>query len=511
MSNADPTLPSSPFFARSKLYFRQGVEKGRALIRSPLFIFLITLLILGGFNLIFYGEIILEGNGFGYEEGAEFKELVLNFPERIGSHQVLKYYVQRAVPSFVLHYSFQILGIAKPSDRDIINGFRAYNLALLILAVVIWQKITEEMKLSPLGRWAAYIGLFVNVFVLKLYFYRPVFTDQTAFVLGVLLLYFYLKRQWLGFWITVIVGSFTWQTMIYYGIVLFLFSKPTPEREKPFLFSHLRLDVVLTGIAVVWLLQTLREGFGRGLEDKWWILDKSVIYLSILIACVYLWLVLRSLLNFPSLYQIKDHIISLISVNLPISIAVFWGVNAVINTYGLDSAEYVYMRLFVRNAVYKAIGAPAVFLVSHIVYFGPLVLLTVFFWKDIVKQIQRFPIGLTLFFVGNMILSLSSESRFLTAAFPFFVIFTIKALDSIELKPAFVQLFFVISFLFSKVWYRINVAIQEGFADAYMMNYGPWMSPQMYVVQGCAVLCAALVLYYVLHHHQEISLPKGER
>jgi hypothetical protein len=106
------------------------------------------------------------------------------------------------------HYSFQILGIAKPSDRDIINGFRAYNLALLILAVVIWQKITEEMKLSPLGRWAAYIGLFVNVFVLKLYFYRPVFTDQTAFVLGVLL-FIVFKTQWLGFWITVLWALFT--------------------------------------------------------------------------------------------------------------------------------------------------------------------------------------------------------------------------------------------------------------------------------------------------------------
>jgi hypothetical protein len=283
--------------------------------------------------------------------------------------------------------------------------------------------------------------------------------------------------------------------MIYYGIFCSFF-KTNTEREKPFLFSHLRLDVVLTGIAVVWLLQTLREGFGRGLEDKWWILDKSVIYLSILIACVYLWLVLRSLLNFPSLYQIKDHIISLISVNLPISIAVFWGVNAVINTYGLDSAEYVYMRLFVRNAVYKAIGAPAVFLVSHIVYFGPLVLLTVFFWKDIVKQIQRFPIGLTLFFVGNMILSLSSESRFLTAAFPFFVIFTIKALDSIELKPAFVQFSLLFPFC-SLSMVSHQCCNPEGFADAFMMNYGPWMSPQCMwckVVQCC---CAALVLYYV--------------
>ena len=399
MSNSNPTLPSSPFVAEKNKTIKQWIERGKTFIHSPFFVFLITLVVLGGFNLFFYGEIILEGNGFGYEEGAEFRELVLNFPERIGSHQVLKYYVQRAFPSFVLHYSFKILGITNPSNRDIINGFRAYNLALLILAVVIWQKITEEIKLSPLGRWAAYIGLFVNVFVLKLYFYRPVFTDQTAFVLGVLLLYFYLKRQWVGFWITVIVGSFTWQTMIYYGVVLFLFSKPIPEREKPLLFTRLRLDVVFSSIAVIWLLQTLREGFARGLEDKWWILDKSVIYLSILIACVYFWLVLRSLLNFPLLYQIKDHIYSLISINLPISIAVYWGVNAVINTYGLDSAEYVYMRLFVRNAVYKAIGAPAVFLVSHIVYFGPLVLLTIFFWKDVVKQIQRFPIGLTLFFI----------------------------------------------------------------------------------------------------------------
>ena len=483
---------------------KQWYEKLKPILFSPTLIFFMLVLVVGGSNLLLNGEIILESNGFGYEDGIEFREMVLDFPARITSHQVLKYYVQRAFPSLILYSSFKVLGM-QPTDTDILFGFRAYNLLLLLISVVVWHQVAKEMKFSIFGEWAAFIGLFVNVFILKLYFYKPVLTDQTAFFLGVLLLYFYLRRQWVWFWIVVLIGAFTWQTMIYYGIVLFLFSNEYPRLNKSFLLSYLRIDVILAALSVMFLLQNLQAGFAKGLQDKWWILDKSVIYLSILIVVIYLWVSLQTLLQNAQIYKFRDIMRSLISLKSVLVIVILAIVTIIINTFGVDSTEHEYMRLFIKNAVNKSIGAPAVFLIAHVVYFGPIVLLTVFFWRRVVSYIQQYSIGLSLFFIGNIFLSLSSETRFLTAAFPFIVVFTVKALEKYALKPSFLWLFFVVSLLFSKVWYRINVAWQDGFSQAYMMNYGPWISPEMYVVQGCAVLFGGMLLYYALHSLQVVQ------
>ncbi len=479
-------------FPSQSTFIERWVEIAFRRFCQPEIIFMFFFILLGGMNLIINAEILPEQNGFGYEDGLIFKDVVYHFPDVLLDKSIPRYYIQRLLPSIIVHYGFTLFNIPL-SDAAILSGFRIYNLILLLVAVWIWGKTLDEFNLSQRGRWLAYFGLFVNVFVMKLYFYRPVFTDQTALLLGILLLYFFLKEKWVGFWLTVVAGAFTWQTTILYGVVLYLFPAKKSSDTVPRL-SRYYLHILLSGLACLFLLWTLFDGIRGNLEEKWWIHDRSVIYLSIAITVIYLFQGLRRLLDFPALYDIKNWMRQIISYRMLISAAVFITITLIVNHFGINETEFEYSRLFIKNAATKSIGAPGIFLVAHVVYFGPIFLLTLFFWKSIVRNLYKYGPGLVLFTTGNLVLSLTSESRFLTQAFPFLVAFTVQAADGIHFERHFLPAFSTSALLFSKVWYRINIAWQAGFPQAYFMNYGPWMSPEMYTVQGCAVLLTAILL-----------------
>jgi hypothetical protein len=149
-----------------------------------------------------------------------------------------------------------------------------------------------------------------------------------------------------------------------------------------------------------------------------------------------------------------------------------------------------------------SIQQPGAFLVSHVVYFGPVFLLMLLTWRSVSRLVRQNGVGLTMLFLLDLGLSLGTETRYMMAAFPFFVAMTAKATDWSKFSRGYIGLFCGASFLFSKVWFPINVVpwtetspLLEFPAQNLFMNFGPWISPVMYAVQGVIVLLCAIALW----------------
>ena len=144
-----------------------------------------------------------------------------------------------------------------------------------------------------------------------------------------------------------------------------------------------------------------------------------------------------------------------------------------------------------------------IFLIAHVVFFGPITLVAIFLWKDICRIAGGYGMGMSLALLMLLGLSIDPESRHLLTFLPILVAFSIQALRKLSWKTWHCWLFAGISLIFSKVWFPIN-RVPFGSdplnfpLQNLCMNNGPWISPAMYLVQGLAVIITALFLYIIL-------------
>jgi hypothetical protein len=162
---------------------------------------------------------------------------------------------------------------------------------------------------------------------------------------------------------------------------------------------------------------------------------------------------------------------------------------------------------FVVHTFLSALAEPGIFLVAHTVYYGPVILLLVLFWRPFCASMREFGLGFSLFVILNVILSISSQSRYQINVVTAFIIVLVRLLDRAGLTYRSLACWAVLCLCYSKVWYVFNTAPQvddETMASLlrfplqhYFMNSGPWMSHQMYLVQGGIVLLTGLLLYFL--------------
>jgi hypothetical protein len=162
--------------------------------------------------------------------------------------------------------------------------------------------------------------------------------------------------------------------------------------------------------------------------------------------------------------------------------------------------------------VAACLAKPALFYVAHVIFFGPIIVLALFFWKSACKVMHQYGLGLSLCMAFGLLLSLNSQSRQLFSFFPLVVIFVVKAVDDISWRPYHLFLFAFVSVVLSKVWLLMGGAPiyldERKFSDQlFYMNVGPYMSDAMYSIQGTAVLITGVLFYllYVKHTRARIT------
>ena len=475
----------------------------------------LSMLLFGIFSFLF-AALIPIGHGYGWD-GLNYGTWAQDFYNRIIVEGVHSYHAQRILPSAIIHYTMRLFEVSMDPQHEIeifkisqniITGFKIYNLILLVFGTYVWTLILEELKLGKKGKWLGFIGLFINFAILKDHWFEPVKLDPTALFLGVLLLYFYLKNKSTAVLIVSIIGAFCWPTALALGGLLYIFPKKQLNDHPISANASAAVGVIVVSIMLTAVLSVLYVYYVVTLPNYFGFepIDSSLLALSVIALLIYMYLVTKPILTNKFLYNFKNIIESLKLKNLMILIVIVVIIKIAHYYLSNKTTEVDHVGSFVYYIIRLSIQRPLVFFVGHVVYFGPLVILMMLLWKSICKIIFQYGIGLTLFFLINIIISINSESRQLIFALPFFVAFTVKTLEPIQIKPYYYWIFGVIALLYSKVWYSLEGIntfdwhITDDFFSfpfqRYLMNIGSYMNAQMFFLQGTVILVTAILFYY---------------
>lgn len=472
-------------------------------------IIMFCLVLIYGVIYLLIGGVIPVNSGYGWD-GQFYRDIVKNFDLSLFSSKTLNIYrIQRIFPSGVLSIFLKTFQFPL-SDSSILFGFQIFTLISLLLSVVTYNGIINELKINLLYQWLGFFGLFFNYAVLKQFFYYPVLTDQFAFLLGLLLFYFYIKNNLLGLIIITLIGSFTWPLFIYFGIIFIIFPFGKKIDFKSNNLASLLLSLGITFILFLdyfWLLDFQKVSMPEGTIQIW----TGLLFLSIIFATLYIFKGVKTLLagfGFPTVKSVfnLDFLIRLV-----LSIFLYIGVNYIFELFSSDAASTLSTFTFIQRVVLASVVRPFIYFISHVVYFGPIIVLILLLWRKICDRLKTFGLGVFLFLGLNLALSLNSESRTLIAAFPAFVIFLIFALGDIKLSYWFYWSFFLASIILSKVWISLgSVSFDGGYFrfpyQWYFMHYGPWISNQMYILQGLIVFVILFVFFILIKKDIERKL-----
>ncbi len=463
------------------------------------------LIVLYGF---FWGQRMDNFGSLGDEQ--IYTLMTLKFPEIIHIYGLNDYRVQRIIPSAAAYYAMKLFH-APLEVENVITTFGIFNIILSVGIAVLWCLIAKELKLSVRGRWLGFLAIFVNFHILKYIPYVQVMTDIFAYFITFGMIYFYLRNNWLFLWLFLVIGCFIWPTVLYTGLCLLLFRCDDNHDDKvsstPFGLNYI-IAALVAGF-VGWQFWTILKMYqiGRVFEMGIFAMGAThplmpVIYLSMGLVLVYVLVTIGSLLQNSKLFQFsywkqKIHFFRLIAVVLTF-VGIKWLVHHWAVSYNARPTDYL-----IKNLLFVATMQPMVFLVNHVIFFGPLFAGFLFLWKPICRIVQAHGIGLVMAVCLVVIFGMDSETRKQMNTYPIVLPFLIKAMDSIEWKNWQMGFWVILSLVFSRVWLKFasgpwTGTAQEFPSQSYYMTMGPWMSHPMYYLQGTIVLVTVAVIYFLM-------------
>lgn len=450
---------------------------------------------------LLWGELLPVYGGFGWD-GRLYKTLTRDYQKKLVHKSIESYYLQRLLPSVVVRYGLRLAHVSF-SERNILLGFRILDSAALVLAAWAWVQIMDCLGLSYRDKWLGFSLLFLNFGVLKQYFYAPVATDQTAFALATLTLLFFLKDNALGLFLALLAAAYTWPVLMLTGFLLYLF----PRRESPRVEVNRSHSLILAiFLALAFGAAAARGYFIDGLAPLSGATPvvASAIWISIAVACVYIFSLFRVLLSGRTAYPWSGSNFRQLLFRFGSAGLLLAGVSLISARFSRPTPSVLFSHPIELIGL-SAITRPGIFIVAHVVYWGPAVLLAAIFWRPVAERFRRYGAGFFLFAIVGCLLTLGAESRQWLSFFPCLIAMTTCAIVELSLPTTAYWLIAGLSLLYSKVWFPINSGSWAGKSDPLQyplqylfMNMGPWMSNQLYLLQGAIVVITGLALYFTL-------------
>ena len=482
--------------------------------RSSMLLALALALIYGTAQVV-WGEHTPFASGY-HPDAVVYARAAGNLEVLIASRALHWYWVQRLAPTAIVHLAMRIAGIPL-QDRNIILAFEIYSLVIWLVAVGVWWLIAAELRLSEKNAWLGMILLFANHANLKMRFFLPTFSDNSAFLLGLLLVYFFLRRQSWGVWSVMVVGEFTWPSIFLFGAPLFLFPfrpvSPRPARAASSAIGALAalvfLGLYFFPVAPVGNFQGYQRG--KGLPGA----------LALILAVLYLFSFTRTLFNSRTLFDWRALWQDGIWNRLAVMALTAVGIRLLVHKLG-NNAAFSGVSTIAQWAevtlVASATQLPLLFLVAAAVYLGLIVLLALVKLPDVSRAVQAWGIGAVLFAWGSAVFLLDSQSRHLIHALPFWAAAAARAAEDYEWRPRQYWTLALTALVVSKVWLPYGLKGAAEFVNCaspehYRLcaNSGPSMPFWLYVSQGVLLGIIAILLYQVLTPLSGAGEPKGSR
>lgn len=463
--------------------------------------------------MLYYGMFyILFGETYPFNGGLSTDGFVFAsfIPDFTKSYFFDAYYVQRIFPSFLVSSFFKLLSISS-TEPNIYTAFRILNLVSIVITCYFFKQILILFKISLKNQLLAFTLLLLNFGVIKYPFYLPVMTDTLALLLSTVLLYCYLKNNVIGLIICTILLAFTWPMSYYQGILLLAL----PFSLTPFTPPLKWQKTIAYGISVLFILTLVIIYIFIEKTDTTvdYVLriDRNLLPLSILGIVLIYFFFAKIFLN-KTLFNFQLFVKKLNYKRILLSFSVFILVYIIIQFLNPDPVPKYSTAQTIRDPTVYSLIRPLISIVADTSYFGAVVCLLLLFWNSFCKTVSQMGWGLVIAIGLNLFLfGIVPESRRLINLLPWVTIFLVKTLNKYSFSNSFYIVVGILSFIASKIWLTLNIyegnvtaTFDEngcmGFPDQILwMNVGPWMSEQMYYVQGGVMLIIIIIIFFMLY------------
>lgn len=419
--------------------------------------------------LFVFGEKLAANQGFGLD-GALFGPMAADFYGAL--KEISQYRLQRSLPSAMLYHLYWAFGIPFTA-QSIVTGYVLLNVAALAGGSFLWGRIADHLGMSQPAKWLGGVALIANFASLKMLSYYPVLMDGSAFLLGLMALYSWLRGRTLLLHAVTIITIFAWQTAWIFCVPLLIFGRRERAASGE---EHGILAAAASGLSAILFVGVLL--MHPAIRPAPMILFAPYTAISVFIACTGLafgvWELVRV---FPLRSVVHDFHCTLNNFGA----TVFTVVLIALILDKVPSAPSEYSMSFAEqlpDLVSRAIQHPGIFAVSLVIYFGPIASLALWRWRSVSQLAASMGPGMPIFLGMSLAMALNSESRHLVFVFPFVVALTIKVLDERPIMLATVFMFLALSLALSRIWLPIG----NPPGTAYWMNFGPWWNFPMYLM-----------------------------
>ncbi|MBN1781688.1 hypothetical protein JW948_11220 [bacterium] len=465
---------------------------------------LVFLLALGTVIAMSLNELVPVRNGLGWD-GNVYGKTVMDFHGTVFRQGLSDYYVRRILPGSLVLLVLKLSG--SPLDTiHVIRGFQIVNAIMILLGLWGWERTAIVLGISEKGKWMGFIGLFINFCVLKFNFFIPVLTDMTAFALGIWMCEAYFSKR-RGLMLLILgLGFFTWPNFFLVLFPLLVWRNNIHDAAQAKKAAHwLSLGIILgLAAACMYCCHTGWSWLGSGMTMA--LLPVSMIFMS-----GYVYFSMRPVLQNPGLYKPGPLAAALRHPSVLCGMALFVLLTALVLFYDRNFASgsvwsySTLLKVWLKNLVYLGNRKPGIFLVAHMVYYGPFLMLTMIHFRLVVQKIREYGTGLSVVILIALFMSINPESRQLIHFYSLFVVLTVMAVDSRLTRPV---LFVLggLSLLYSKMWILVNTPEIPAGTDylsqpwqKLFMSIGWTMSDFSYWFQTAVLAVTALALFLLLH------------
>ena len=479
--------------------------------RHGIFGFLVlTLFIL--FTLSFISERTPLNDGAGYD-GAFYYSVAQNFSTDFWTTGYDSFRIFRIFPFFLINLVFSLLGI-EATHANLMHSMYVLHFANLAIQIVFFAKLMQQSTWKKATKAIIFACFFFNYFVLKNCGYEPFQTD--AFAITIFLVsYYYLLREKFGRAISIsFLGLLTWPTITYTIWLLYIFKDAFPQDVPRFRIHTGKAIAIAFPLMSIGAVATLYLLHKQPLLESMLFMQASLpLLITGAIAWgTFLYFALRNCdyrFHTPLAY-FREFVRQTLWKRVIIVALPFAAIILFLKAHTND--EFYFNEVaFILQTLLRPLKFPLVTPAAHICYFGILPLLALIYFRDLARDIFNRSAGYALAFLAFLFFATDSEARHVIPLLPMILVPLGSVLDKANLGAKAVAALITLQIILSHFYIPINV---EGTAEAlatndyygvaqrYFMNFGPWMSPQFYLMWLSIAVISGILVYLLVRNRK---------
>lgn len=441
------------------------------------------------------GERIPVRDGAGFD-GGDYAAITAD-PGMILRGEVSTHRIQRILPSLLAWALLAPWGQHGNVDA-VVATYQVLNLMALVGCLVLWYAVCRRLQLSRAAGWVGATALVINYPALKLSVFYAVLTDRFALLLGMAMVWALVLNRAGGLLVVALLGAFTWPTVTYAALVLFVLSRRVDRPERaPRWWSWWGITVAVVATALAVWLSVAAHACGypcvhinmvRATIEELYPLS------VVLFALVMFFAVQPVAARLPPLETLRAFSWQrlLIAAGLLLVLAWLHRSFSTVNHHTLGRT--------LDNTYLGAAVKPLGFLVMHVAYYGPALLVVLAWWRRCVGALGRLGPGALAVLLAFVMLGFSTESRVLVNQWALFALGAALVVHDRRWRMPQAIGLLLLSVVVSRFWLRLHrgpIGMDwESFPGQwYFMSNGHTTTPVMYLALTAAVGVSAAALW----------------